>query len=343
MNNRKQFVLFEDTKSNMSKIHTGVPQGSILGPLLFLIYINDLPFFNSSFKTIMYADDTTLYSNIEDFSSNNLENEINLKLQTLNSWFKYNKLSLNTNKTKMMIFRKRKQIKSINVKISDNLLSETDHFNFLGIVFNNKLTWTNHTSLVEEKVSKIIFVIRRYQFIYPEYVLKMIYTSLIQSKLIYGLLLWGSNVEKVIKVQKKTTRVVTSSRYFAHTEPLFKRLDILNLFDMYDLRILKFLYKVFHYDVPIHFLQYMDAFNDTCKAYKLRKNIIRTPVHVHSFADKNLLFDSIRLFKNCSSNILDKIFTHSFEGFSKYTKKTFLSKYNVDCFKHNCFTCSKYD
>ena len=81
--------------------------------------------------------------------------------------------------------------------MSDNLISETYHFNFLGIVFNNKLTWTNHTSLVEEKVSKIIFVIRRYQFIYPEYVLKMIYTSLIQSKLIYGLLLWGSNVESV--------------------------------------------------------------------------------------------------------------------------------------------------
>ena len=82
MNNRKLFVLFEDTKSNMS-IHTDVLQGSILGPLLFWIYINDLPFF----KTIMYADDTMLYSNIEDFSSNNLENEINFKLQTLNTWF----------------------------------------------------------------------------------------------------------------------------------------------------------------------------------------------------------------------------------------------------------------
>ena len=62
----------------------------------------------------------------------------------------------------------------------------------------------------------------------------------------------------------------------------------------------------------------MDAFNDTCKTYQLRKNTIRT--HVHLFDDKNLLFESIRPFKNCSNNILDKIFTRSFEGFSKYTK-----------------------
>ena len=95
--------------------------------------------------------------------------------------------------------------------------------------------------------------------------------------------------------------MVTSSQHFAHTESIFKRMEIQNLFDMYDLCILNFLYKVFHYDVLIHFLQYMDAFN-TCKTYKLRKNTIRTPVHIHLFADKKFIFGSI-LFKNCSSNI----------------------------------------
>lgn len=203
LENRKQFVLFENNKSTMSMIDTGVPQGSILGPLLFLVYINDLPFFNNSFNTIMYADDTTLFGNLEDFSSATLEFDINSKLKKLNSWFKYNKLSLNTNKSKLMIFRKRKQIKSIDIQIDGILISETDHFNFLGIVFNNKLTWTNHVSIVEEKVSKTIHIIRRYQFIYPEHILKMIYTSLIQSKLVYGLLLWGFNTDKLSKIQKK--------------------------------------------------------------------------------------------------------------------------------------------
>ena len=85
LNNRKQFVMLDDVKSNMLKIDTGVPQGSILGPLLFLIYINDFAYFNNSFKTIMYADDTTLYGNIEDFPPGTFEMNINSNLQHLNS------------------------------------------------------------------------------------------------------------------------------------------------------------------------------------------------------------------------------------------------------------------
>ena len=152
-----------------------------------------------------------------------------------------------------MIFRK--YIESIHIRINGNLISETDHFSFLGIIFNNKLTWNNHTALVEQKVSKIVHVIKRHQYIYPEYILKMIYSSLIQSKLIYGLLLWGSGIDKVVKIQKKAIRAVTSSLFFSHTEPLFKRLSILKLHDMYDLRILKFFYNVTHSNVPSYFFK----------------------------------------------------------------------------------------
>ena len=135
----------------MSIITTGVPQGSILCLLLLLIYINDL------------------YANLEDFTSHELD--INISFEKLTSWFKMNKLSLNVEKTKNMIFRKRKKINSINININGIKTLETNHFNFLGIVFNTRLTWMIHLSTLVEKVSKIVHVIRCFQYIYTESIL----------------------------------------------------------------------------------------------------------------------------------------------------------------------------
>ena len=105
LSNRKQYVQFEDKKSKTEIITTGVPQGSILGPLLFIIYINDICRATDYFDVIIYADDTTLCSSIKvELTAAQNSKNINDELQNISIWLKSNKLSLNTNKTKCMIF-----------------------------------------------------------------------------------------------------------------------------------------------------------------------------------------------------------------------------------------------
>ena len=98
---------------------------------------------------------------------------------------------MNSGKTKLMIFRKLKEIQNLHFKINQNVISETATFPYIGITFNNKLNWANHCSILSGKFSKVIYNIKQLHSIYPGHILKMLYDRLVHSKLIYGLLLWG--------------------------------------------------------------------------------------------------------------------------------------------------------
>ena len=141
-NGRQQFVVFNNHNSETSIIKTGVPQGSILGPLYFSICINDLITVSDKLKFIMYADDTTIYFKLEDFDRYNLEQDITNELENITLWLKRNKLSLNVQKTKLMIFhRKQKQINELNILINGIAIVRVESFNFLGLIIDEGLSW----------------------------------------------------------------------------------------------------------------------------------------------------------------------------------------------------------
>ena len=166
LSNRKQYVQYESSSSDLSNIKQGVPQGSILGPLLFLIYINDLPKSSTLFNFLMYADDTTLYCNIDDIDPQNIDSVINLELQNINNWPVANKLSLNVNKTKYMIFYNHpKIIPNLNININKNEIERVESFSFLGLHLNTHLTWNTHVSAISKKISRIIGLIYKMKLI----------------------------------------------------------------------------------------------------------------------------------------------------------------------------------
>ena len=152
---KNQYVVFNNKQSDYSEVYTGVPQGSILGPLFFSICINDLITASDKLKFLMYADDTTIYFNLEDFDSQNTEADINAELEKVNTWLKLNKLSLNAQKTKLMLFhRKQKHVNDVNIKINNTMIEHFQTFNFLGIMLNETLSWKSHIDKVSNKIAK---------------------------------------------------------------------------------------------------------------------------------------------------------------------------------------------
>ena len=124
--------------NNLSEVYTGVPQGSILGPLFFSIDINDMITASDKLKFLMYVDDTTIYFNLEDFDSQNTEADINAELEKVKTWLKLNKLPLNAQKTKLMLFhRKQKDVNDVNVKIDNTVIESVETFNFFGIILQS--------------------------------------------------------------------------------------------------------------------------------------------------------------------------------------------------------------
>ena len=139
--NRFQYVQCENMTAELLEIKTGIPQGSILGPLFFSILINDLVNSSRLFSFLMYADDTTIYFNLEDFPADNREIAINKELDKVNGWLKLNKLIVNVEKTKCMFFRKKRTPENISLYMDNKSIDTVSHFNFLGLFIDESLPW----------------------------------------------------------------------------------------------------------------------------------------------------------------------------------------------------------
>ena len=343
--NRKQYVKYKSYQSYTVDITTGVPQGSILGPLLFSICINDLIISSTKLKFLMYADDTTIYFNLEDFDPECVETEINNELEKVNLWLKLNKLSLNIKKTKLMIFhRKQKKIKDINISIDNVQIERVNTFNFLGIMLDESLTWTDHTNMVANKISRVTGVLHRLKNIFLKEILLTLYNTLILSYINYGLLVWGVKSSRIDVPQKKAIRLVTNSSYFAHTTPLFLAEGLLKVSEIFKLKLLKFFYKLSYDLLPPYFRHYRDVI-DKDPPRVLRRHLIHQPMIKRAYAECTPLYQLIKLINIMKTDPTDTVLckiaenSQSYVQLSYYIKKSFLNAYDPICRIENCFVC----
>ena len=284
LSNRKQKTIIDGFLSDFSGITHGIPQGSILGPLLFIIYINDLPTCNIVSRPMMYADDTTLTASAKDPIT--LQTIMNQDLEKVQAWLRANKLTLNVKKTKFMIIGSKFKLDQVpndlTVKINNESLDRKFEYKSLGLHIDQYLNWSTHIQEISKKISSGISILRRLGTTLPSHTRLSMYKALILPYFDYCSTVWASiskgMSDKLQCLQNRSARVIKQANFETRSSKLLHDLNWETLVDRRARQIAVMMYKI-NNNLSPSYLNKMFTKTTNVHSHNLRNSTSNLYVH----------------------------------------------------------------
>ena len=282
LQNRQQYTGIDDTLSDIETVTCGVPQGSILGPLLFLLYINDIISSSNVLKFFLFADDTTIFYSTK--INAETEHILNTELNKVNNWLNCNKLSLNIDKSCYLNFTLLKRQQKVTIKIAKCPLQHKKVVKYLGVLIDENLSWKPHIDNINLKIRKGTGMIYKIRDVVTSTTLKTLYYSFIYPYLDYNIINWSiapnTHLNKLRTSNKRAVKAMLSKPLRENSNPLFKKLEILPLDSLINFRRGTFMWKIQNNILP----------EETCSWFEHNKE------NTHTLTSKYLLKNPRTLF-----------------------------------------------
>ena len=312
---RKQYVNINGQDSYQRLISCGVPQGSLLGPLLFIIYINDFQYSTELMSFILFADDSNIFFSHQNPQS--LLSIVNNELKLVQNWINANKLSLNVDKTHYILFSN--SLKSLpgNVLIDNTTLNQVKSTKFLGIYIDSDLSWKIHIDYLCKLISRNTGILYKLKHDFPKQILLSLYTTLILPYLNYGILAWGNGTktqqEKILTIQKRAIRNINHVGFLSHTRPLFLKNKLLRIDDIYVYNLGIFMHQLSVGEIPVEIAELFDK-NSTIHSYPTRQStLFHLPRTRTLFAQKTVIYTGPKLWIDLPKVIIESTSLYTFK------------------------------